>query len=260
MGFDPHWLNLREPADQKARDRNLLLLATGTIGKQPACTVLDIGCGSGSTYRSMQPLLDKATRWRLLDNDSLLLDEVRKRHGGAVDTVEMDLGDVNALPLDDVVIVTASALFDLCSADFIGRLSRRLGNSGIGLYAALNYDGEMAWTDEHALDHKMTAVFNAHQQTDKGFGVSLGPQAWATLADAMREQGCKVETADSPWVLADGDADLHLLLLNGIVSAVQEYGELEHEDVASWYAYRQRSAIEKSGLCRIGHRDVVALF
>jgi SAM-dependent methyltransferase len=260
MGFDPHWLSLREPADGKARDRALLLQATQAFEKRSGSVILDIGCGSGSTYRSLQPHLTEKTRWRLLDNDRLLLEEVRNRHGNAVETVEMDLGDVDALPLQDVALVTASALFDLCSADFIDRVSHRLGAAGIGLYAALNYDGEMAWTDEHPLDRTITAVFNAHQQSDKGFGISLGPDAWRVLAEAMRVQGCTVSIAESPWILADKDTDLQLLLLNGIAGAVQEYGQLEPEEVISWYAYRQDSARKKRGLCRIGHRDLVAVF
>jgi SAM-dependent methyltransferase len=259
MGFDPHWLGLREPADGKARDRGLLLQATDAIKARAGSIVLDIGCGSGSTYRSLQPHLSNATRWRLLDNDRLLLDEVRSRHGSAVETIEMDLGDLGALPFHGVALVTASALFDLCSADFIDRLANRLGETNIGLYAALNYDGEMSWTDEHPLDRAITDVFNAHQRTDKGFGVSLGPDAWSVLADAMLGNGYTVATAKSPWILAKDDTDLQLLLLDGIVGAVREYGQLDPTDVSAWHDYRRHSAVEGNGLCRIGHRDVLAL-
>ncbi|WJH41579.1 class I SAM-dependent methyltransferase [Aliirhizobium terrae] len=260
MSFDPHWLSLREPADGNARDRHLLLQAKEVIEKHPGGVILDIGCGSGSTYRSLQPHLHDNTRWRLLDNDRALLDEVRNRHGDAVETIEMDLGNVDALPLHDVALVTASALFDLCSAQFIDSVSRRLGGASIGLYAALNYDGEMDWTDEHPLDRTVTAAFNAHQQSDKGFGLSLGPDAWQALADAMRLQGSDVTIAESPWMLGDEETDLQLLLLSGIASAVQEHGQREPEEVISWYAYRQDSAREKRGLCRIGHRDLIAVF
>jgi SAM-dependent methyltransferase len=259
MTFDPHWLSLREPADGKARDQSLLTVATEAMEKRPGSTILDIGCGSGSTYRSLQPRLSNAARWRLLDNDALLLNEVRSRHGDAVETIEMNLGDVDALPFQDVALVTASAVFDLCSADFIGRLANRLGSTRIGLYAALNYDGQMAWTDEHRLDREITAVFNSHQRTDKGFGVSLGPDAWSVLADAMRGHGYTVRIAESPWILAKGDADLQLLLLEGIAGAVQECRQLEPEDVLAWHAYRRHAALDGNGLCRIGHRDVLAL-
>jgi SAM-dependent methyltransferase len=259
MGFDPHWLSLREPADAKARDQGLLLQATGAIESLPGRVVLDLGCGSGSTYRSLQPYLNDAIHWRLLDNDRLLLDEVRSRHGGAVETIEMDLGDIDALPFHDVALVTASALFDLCSAEFIDRLADRVCAAGMGLYAALNYDGEMSWTDEHALDREITTVFNAHQKTDKGFGMSLGPDAWSALAEALRANGYKVSTAESPWRLAKEDADLQLLLLDGIVEAVQEHGQMNSDDVAVWHSYRRHSAMEGNELCRIGHRDVLAL-
>jgi SAM-dependent methyltransferase len=258
MGFDRHWLMLREPVDMRSREADVLSAAIRVIEAEPRRLVLDIGCGTGSTYRSIQPHLRHDTCWRLLDNDPALLQEVKVRHGDAVETAAVDLNHVETLPLDEVGFVTASALFDLCSADFMGRLARRLSRNGIGLYAALNYDGEMTWTDEHPLDLAVTATFNAHQLSDKGLGLSLGPDAWRHLAEVMVAEGYEVRIGQSPWVLKRGDAALHLSLLQGILSAAQEYGQLDMRDLIEWHDYRCRSAAEGRGLCHIGHRDLLA--
>jgi SAM-dependent methyltransferase len=259
MGFDRHWLELRETVDRKARDRTLLAAANEAITEARSDIVLDIGCGTGSTYRSMEPYLPSQVVWRLLDNDQSLLDEVEARHGDAVEIVKMDVNRVEALPLEGVGMVTASALFDLCSADFIQRLCRRLSDADAGLYAALSYDGEMTWADAHPLDGAVTQAFNAHQRSDKGLGVSLGPDAWEMLAECAKAEGYKVQTAESPWMLTGDELELHLLLLQGIAAAVEETGQLDNKESASWLAYRRQSAIEGRGLCRIGHRDLLAL-
>lgn len=259
MGFDRHWLALREPVDLRSRDQNLLSIARQAIEQSSKDVVLDIGCGTGSTYRSIAPHLMRQIRWRLLDNDEKLLDEVDARHGNTVETVRMDLNRIDQLPLQEVSLITASALFDLCSSDFIETFSRLISKAHIGLYAALNYDGEMAWTDGHPLDLAVTDAFNAHQQSDKGLGMSLGPDAWQFLADCLIKEGHDVHVAESPWLLKGDDMDLQLLLLSGIAGAVEEYGLLEGRDLASWLEYRRQSAMDKRGRCRIGHRDIIAL-
>ena len=44
----------------------------------------------------------------------------------------------------------------------------------IPLYAALSYDGRIAFTPSDPLDADIVAAVNAHQRTDKGFGPALG--------------------------------------------------------------------------------------
>ncbi len=259
MGFDRHWLALREPADRKARDWRLLSLVKAAIEGRPAANVLDIGCGTGSTYRSINPHLDQPTRWTLLDNDQDLLDEVGRLHGAEVDCVRMDLNAIGTLPLQGVSMVTASALFDLCSQGFIEDFCSRLSEADAGLYAALNYDGMTAWSDAHSLDETVIAAFNAHQCSDKGFGLSLGPDAWRLLEQAMRRHGYDVQVAESPWVLGEDETDLHIALLQGIAAAVGEYGLLDQRELAAWHAHRHRSALAGTGLCQVGHHDLVAL-
>jgi len=259
-GFDIHWLDLREPADRRAREAGLLTTAVETIGQAGMARVLDIGCGTGSTYRMLGTRLQSAVQWQLLDRDPGLLAEAERRHGGdAVAFVEGDLTELGRLPLEGATLVTASALFDLCSADFIARFAHRLRQANVGLYAALNYDGEMSWSHPHPLDDEVVKAFNAHQGRDKGFGIAAGPDAWNILAANLQVQGFRVMTAASPWILEVRDTELQRSLLGGVLEAVAEEGNLSAKDLEDWHAYRVAAITSPESSCRVGHQDVLAL-
>ncbi|MFN7104015.1 MAG: class I SAM-dependent methyltransferase, partial [Pseudorhizobium sp.] len=206
-GFDKEWLALREPVDRRSRDTALLERTVAVIGNEGR--ILDIGCGTGSTYRTLADKLSPATVWTLFDYDERLLAEARRRHpDDGITFLQGDLNDIASLPLEGTAMVTASALFDLCSPAFIDRFVARLREKNVGLYGALNYDGEMRWSVVHPLDEAVTETFNDHQRTDKGFGTSAGPEAWQVLAGRLEAEGFQVSTATSPWIMGAEDAEL----------------------------------------------------
>ena len=252
MGFSADWLALREPADHAARDRGLLAAATDAAGSQPV--IVDLGCGTGSTIRAFQGHLAGPVRWELVDNDADLLTHAAQAAAGDVKTHQIDLRDLEALPLDRASLVTASALLDLCSRDWVEKLATRLASRRLPFYAALNYDGVMEWTPADPADAGITQAFNRHQRQDKGLGPALGPDAADVIAEIFAAAGYRVLQADSPWRLAPDQAALHLELLQGIARAADEAGAAE---ARAWGA-RRAAAVERTH-CRIGHRDILAL-
>lgn len=260
-GFDKDWLALREPADQAARHAGLVCdLAHYLAGRQEA-RILDIGCGTGSTWRSLGGRLPGAVYWELLDYDPLLLEEAERRIGanGRVGFRRHDLNDIDGLPLEGVDVVTASALFDLCSEHFCEAIADRLASARRGLYAALNYDGIMRWTLPHPLDEPMVDLFNRHQRTDKGFGPALGPDATACLARQFAARGFGVRIGESPWRMDAGSTALQVELLNGLRRPLLEMSELSEETVAGWLDYRLSAIGEPGSSCLVGHTDLLAL-
>jgi hypothetical protein len=250
MGFSADWLALREPADHAARDARLLRAAAGVARHR--AVVVDLGCGTGSTRRAFGDLLADA-RWRMVDGDALLL----ARAGG--EPYPLDLNRVADLPLAGASLVTASALIDLVSAGWIDRLVARLAELRLPFYAALSYDGRMDWTPALAGDGAVTAAFNRHQRSDKGFGPALGPEAAAYAADRLRAAGYAVATAPSDWVLGAGQAALQAALLPGIAAAAAETGVdgMAEGGAAAWRD--ARLAAVAGTTCRIGHLDLLAL-
>lgn len=254
MGFSTTWLALREPADHAARDSGLLLAAAAAVNDAAAPVIVDLGCGTGSTVRALAPHLDVPVRWRLVDNDTNLLDQAAQEAGKGVTLHQIDLRDLDALPFDGAALVTASALLDLCSREWVARLAARLAALGIPFYAALNYDGRMTWLPDDAQDAAVTAAFNTHQRGDKGFGPALGPDSANDIAGIFADAGFDVVQADSPWMLGAAQADLQKPLLDGIATAATEAG---FHGASPWL--ERRIAALSGTQSMVGHRDLLAL-
>jgi len=281
-GFSPDWLALREPADVRARDPGLLAaLATHLAGRasgRDGIEVVDLGCGTGANMRTTAPSLGPVQSWTLVDHDPVLLEAARAALLGWADEVSENgqsialkkegraigvrfrqadlMQDLEAVVGRRPDLVTASALFDLCSVDFIRRLARAVASEGASFYTVLTYDGEQAWNPAHTADASMTAAFNAHQQIDKGFGSSAGPAAPEVLALAFRERGYNVLEASSPWRIDGRNAASEQALINaladGFAAAVSEIGQVPSDVIADWLAVRRNGSV-------VGHTDTLAL-
>lgn len=251
MSFAIEWLDLRESADNAARDTDLRSRVMTFLASKGEPLIADLGAGTGSTMRALAGV---DTRWRLIDNDPKLLTEAARRGGGKVETVEMDLTRVEDIPLDGVSLVSASALFDLVSAEWIDALADRLAEASIGIYAALSYDGILEWEPSDIDDSAAQDAFNADQRTVKSFGLALGPDGASHLAEAMKIRGFELHVAQSPWRLGGTDAALQRSLLEGIAEAAARSGMA---NAADWLA-RRLDAAEKTR-CTVGHLDVLAL-
>ena len=273
-GFSLDWLDLREAADQRARDRELLVDALRFLdagsedceASGASRIILDLGTGSGSTLRAFSSAMEGQAcphAWRLIDNDAELLAAAKLRvpQGVNAETHLLDLNRIPDLPIEGVKLVTSSALFDLVSERFVQELVDALiGNSNgkpVGFYSALNYDGDTDWLPAHPLDREVLEAFNRDQQTDKGFGPALGPKAAQVMEQKFIKLGFAVVCAQSPWLLDGGDAELVRELINGIGNAVKNDPSLEKNDLRDWIEFRVAHA--DSGTCSVGHVDLLAL-
>jgi SAM-dependent methyltransferase len=249
MGFSPEWLALREPSDRAARDPALMHAAVAAAG--PAPIILDVGCGTGSTVRALAPHLPEGTQWRLVDNDPELLKRASVDSAGSSSTHCVDLRDLEQLPLEGVTLVTASALLDLVSREWLLDVASRIR---VPLYLALTYDGSMQWTPVDAFDGVVTDAFNRHQRGDKGIGTALGPDAVKAAHTILDSAGFDVAVAPSPWNLGPEDAALQQALVEGIAHAAAEAGEVS---ALAWGSRRIAGAAHST--CTIGHSDIVAI-
>ena len=150
-------------------------------------------------------------------------------------------------------LVTAAALFDLVSADWIRRLAAAVAAREAVFYTVLTYNGTEAWSPSHPADAAVRAAFQAHQGGDKGFGPAVGPAASDVLAEAFLAAGYRVRSGDSPWRLGPEDAELIGELAKGTAKAVRETGEVPDDEVASWLDARLSGAA-----CVVGHTDLLA--
>lgn len=272
-GFSSVWLKLREAADHRSRNADLLDAVSARFALREQVSVTDVGCGTGSNLRALAALLPPEQCWTLVDHDAGLLkaaqeelsawaDEacdaggsLRLKKGRSSISVAFRQADL-ATELDAALgpagdLVTAAAFFDLASEAFIKRFVRAVASRRAVFYTVLTYNGISHWRPHHHADNAVTAAFHRHQMTDKGLGIAAGPTAPLYLADQFRLAGYSVQEGDSPWELGSDDAVLVGELQAGQAAAVAEMGAVEPETLKRWAALARTGAV-------VGHTDTLA--
>ena len=274
--FDPAWLALREPVDHRSRADAAMSLLGRAWRAGGWSRIVDLGSGTGSNLRYLAPRLPGIRSWTLVDRDADLL--ARATVPGDVETTRV-VGDLATEGLDAIAesnadLVTASALLDLVSKEWLGALVAACRESGRAALFALSYDGGIQW---HAAegdprpaddpdDSLIRRSVNAHQRRDKGLGPALGPMAGLHAEAAFRAAGYRAWLLPSPWRLGPADAELVRALVEGWEAAAIEQlreaspaGSTDVDRVRSW-AGRRRATIESGrfGLT-VGHLDLLTL-
>lgn len=277
MSFSPDWLKLREPVDHRSRSRALLEKLGTSLGKQSDVTIYDLGTGLGSNLRAISPFLPARQKWVLVDYDPVLLSAASEAIAQWADFargttngleavkdgrelhIELKRHDLaaNVAPWGEAKpdLVTAAALFDLVSEEWIGRFVKALTERKITFYTALTHDSLTEWKPAHPADAAMRHAFESHFGTDKGFGPSAGAKAASVMAKAFAEAGYDVSTAKSPWVLDNKDKALIAELANGWVGAVRETKSVPESQISEWLKARTADGTS----CTVGHEDLLAL-
>jgi len=262
MTFSAQWLALREPYDQRARSGTVLDRVAAMFAGLREISVVDLGCGTGSTVRSVGPRLPARQRWRLVDNDLGLL-----AHASAlarppdllIEPRTIDLVRDLELALDGALdLITSSALLDLVSADWLGRLTVEAAARRLPVYAALTYQGQATLDPTEPFDLEIVAAVNRHQRRDKGFGSALGPEAGLCAVRAFEQVGYSVVTGSSNWEFAPADRAIQLEVLAGWASAAGELGDLPEGAIDSWLARRRALIAAGRSSMRVGHVDIFA--
>ena len=268
--FAGDWLALREPLDHASRDASLTTRAARALDAGPVAekTIVDLGCGSGSNLRYLAPRLPGPQRWHLLDHDRTLLDAAsagncRDRDGRrpVIETHETNLADMawHTL-LDDADLVTASALFDLVTADWVDSLAEACAQRRLPALFVLSVDGAIDLQPSDPEDPRVLARVQAHQARDKSFGAALGTDAPRVVRQAFSRAGYAVHAADAVWVIDNAaQAAVATALVTGWRDAAIEQSPSEGDRISQWAERRCRQL--RAGKLRItvGHQDLFAM-
>jgi hypothetical protein len=217
--------------------------------------VVDLGAGTGAMLRRLGPMLGEGQQWTLaeLDPELIIVGQARLRAGLPPAAYwRLDLArDLEILGGKPVNLITASALLDLVSADWLGRLARLRAQLGCALYVALTYDGHIKWEPAVPFDGLALNAVNRHQRGDKGFGLlALGPDAAPALA---RMLGSGTELARSDWRLGPGDQAMQRAL-------IKEYAGVTDDPALQAWAKRRMAYLQaRRSALTVEHLDLLYL-
>ena len=262
-GFSADWLALREPFDSRARSPAVLDAVASFFEHQPSVGVIDLACGTGSTLRALSPRLPPRQSWTLVDNDPKLLARAASTPTSrdvTVTVVARDLSDDLEPALTGAVdLVATSALLDLVSDAWLHRVMIAVAARPIPFYAALSYDGRVAFTPSDPFDAAVVGAVNAHQLTDKGFGAALGPAAADVALSRFPALGYAVVRGASDWQMEREDRDMQNALVDGWARAARDIGTLSGQDIAGWLTRRHAAIAAGRSSLLVGHVDFFAV-
>jgi len=273
--FDSDWLALREPADHQARNRELMsgvrawaeqaYNTPDTEKSQHASplVIADLGTGTGSNARYLAPALAVPQHWVLMDQDAGLLSRVAERMERldvplVTRTCKLTAPELSGQIPEDARLLTASALIDLVSADWLTALADAAAARNAGVLIALTYDGRFELSPSEADDPWILATVNAHQHREKGAGAALGPDATGYLKAQLQTRGYQVSVAPSPWQLTPDQWKLQIALLQGWQQAVLEQSPGERQRAERWFETRLAQARQRQLSISVGHQDLFA--
>jgi SAM-dependent methyltransferase len=263
VSFSAEWLSLREPFDLRARNPVVMNAVIGAFKSRQTLRIADLGCGTGSTLRTLSPKLTATQDWRLVDYDRALLARASESAAGLNAQVEMVAADLNR-ELEQVLdrpadLVTNSALLDLVSEDWIERMVACAARRKLSVYAALNYDGRVEMTPTHPLDEAVVHAVSLHQCGDKGFGPALGPRAAEAAIAKFMQRGFSVVHGPADWSASEQDRAFQNEIVGGWAQAARETGTLGLKDIGGWLSFRQDQIVSGRSSLLVGHVDFFAV-
>lgn len=261
-GFDADWLAAREPLDHEARSETVLQKAIDVLTEAENPIIADLGTGTGSTVRAFLPALPRPVAWHLIDNDPQLLKIARPLLADQK-SVETSLADLStsleaiASPLP--TLVATSAFLDLVSHDWLQKLVNFLGSKNLPFYAALTYNGVFECNPKDDRDSAVLTAFNRHQQTNKGFGPALGPNAADAAVGMFVDAGYEIIQQKSDWKADASHVTFQDYLLRGMAQAAGEIEPDNEGQYEDWLARRLDFLKQGQSRVIVGHIDFLAL-
>lgn len=259
------WLDLREPADARARSTELLNHLRRLLPDDRPLEIHDLGCGTGSMRRWLGPQLSGPQNWIEYDRDFELLNrpvtDATTSSDGVESSVQARRADITQLVEEDLAgatLITASALLDMLAADELEHLVSTCASAGCPCLITLSVVGHVELFPSDPLDVAVQGAFNHHQRRMMPHGRLLGPDAVMAAANLFERAGMIVVTRPSPWRLELADGPVLMGWFEGWLEAACEQ-DLALRDVARPYALKRRAQLD-DGLLRatIHHDDLLA--
>jgi hypothetical protein len=286
-GFLASWLALREPLDAQSRNAGLIESLVDSLdasSREGPLEMIDLGAGTGANLRYAAPRLGGVQNWLLVERDSQLLDAVAGCMGAWADQTDtqiscsggnlvlnadrfecraqnlaLDLAtQLDRLPLPTAGVLSAAALLDLVSEEWLRRLIRSAADEAMTVWFALSYDGRISCYPAEPEDEEVRELVNRHQLRDKGFGLALGPGAARAALKILFEHGYRVQSAASDWHASPQQPALQRALVEGWFAAAHEMAPRRTAGLQDWMKRRCAHIDAGRSVLQVGHQDLLA--
>lgn len=273
-----------------ARARFSARTGSGTV------RIVDLGAGTGSAARALSPLIPHDQEWTLVERDpnlaafgeKMMADwSIAGRSGQesrpksvTFSYLQVDLMGGGGLRQDALVepaaehaalvshlsglirqadLVSASALFDLCSAAWISAFVQACAQQRVAAWLTLIVDGRKRRRVSDRLHPILDQAFHADMHRDKGFGPALGRSAGGYTIAEFQRAGFEVHSALSDWQLNASDARLYELYEQGYADAASTQRPDLAPKFAQWLQRQQHQIGRGHAAMMLGHVDIFAL-
>ena len=133
-------------------------------------------------------------------------------------TQEGDLTELRSADLSGTVLVTASAVLDLLTAEEVDGLAAACTGAGAAALLTLTVTGRLEFAPPIRWTPRSRRL-QRHQRRRHDDRRLLGPDAVAVAVDAFARRGAVVESRPSPWHLGADQAELAEEWLRGWIAA-----------------------------------------
>jgi hypothetical protein len=165
-------------------------------------------------------------------------------------------------------LVTASALLDLVSEQWLRALATQCRAAGAMVLFTITYNGHSSCSPTDPDDDLVRDLMNRHQRRDKGLGgPAAGPAAADVAERCLRDAGYVVQREPSDWTLGAGDRGVRLRpdlqefqrqLIEGWAEAATEVAPDLAGRIARWKARRLAHVTGGRSRMSVGHDDLAA--
>jgi hypothetical protein len=253
--FSADWLALREPFDAASRSLRLARAVADTLPRYRTVDILDLGAGTGANVRYLAGKLPLPQRWLLVDRDERLLSLAPKAWPSRC--LDLQLAVLDPALFAGRALVTASALLDLVSHQWLEALVARCVEAGAAVLFTLTYDGRIDYAPAEPEDDWIRDLVNHHQQTDKGLGRAAGPNAAMKARELLTGAGYHIEREASDWVLTTPESQtLQRQLIDGWAAAATAIASEEAAVIADWRERRLAHVETGASQLIVGHKDL----
>jgi hypothetical protein len=252
--FSADWLALREPVDAASRSVRLTRAVADALPRYRAVDILDLGAGTGANVRYLAGKLPLPQRWLLVDRDEGLLTQAPKSWPSRC--LDLQHAVLDASLFAGRALVTASALLDLVSDEWLEALAARCLEAGAAVLFALNYDGRIDYAPAEPEDNSIRELVNQHQRTDKGLGPAAGPTAAMRAGELFAAAGYHMEREASDWVLTNESHLLQSQLIDGWAEAASAVAPQHSAEIDDWRERRLAHVEAGHSQLIVGHKDL----